>query len=116
VRQPFNVNALGLCAAVASLEDDEHLARSIKINRTGLGQLRAGFDTMGIEYIPSVANFLCFTAPADAADLYAALLREGVIVRPLANYGLRRSLRVTVGLEDENRRFLDALKRIISKP
>ena len=71
---------------------------------------------MGIEYLPSVANFLCFTVPGDAADVYGALLREGIIVRPLANYGLHRSLRVTVGLEDENTRFLDALKKVTSKP
>jgi histidinol-phosphate aminotransferase len=114
VRQPFNVNSLALAAALASLEDDDHLERSIDINRTGLRQLRAGFDAMGIEYIPSVANFLCFEVPGEAADVYAALLHEGIIVRPLANYGLHRSLRVTVGLEDENRHFLDALKKVTS--
>ena len=116
VRQPFNVNTLALAAALASLEDDDHLQRSIEINRSGLRQLRAGFDAMGIEYLPSVANFLCFAVPGDAADVYAALLREGIIVRPLANYGLHRSLRVTVGLEDENTRFLDALGKVTSKP
>ena len=116
VRQPFNVNTLALAAALASLEDDDHLQRSIEINRSGLRQLRAGFDAMGIEYLPSVANFLCFAVPGDAADVYAALLREGIIVRPLANYGLHRSLRVTVGLEDENTRFLDALDKVTSKP
>ena len=113
VRQPFNVNSLALAAALASLEDDEHLQRSTAINRSGLGQLRAGFDAMGIEYIPSVANFLCFAVPGDAGDVYTALLHEGIIVRPVASYGLPRHLRVTVGLEDENTRFLEALKKIV---
>ena len=116
VRQPFNVNSLGLAAAMASLEDDDHLRRSIDINRSGLDQLRAGFDAMGIDYIPSVANFLCFNLPGEAADVYTGLLHEGIIVRPLANYGLPRSLRVTVGLEDENTRFLGALKKVTSTP
>ena len=102
-----------LAAAHASLEDDEHLQRSTGINRSGLVQLRAGFDAMGIEYIPSVANFLCFAVPGDAGDVYTALLHEGIIVRPVASYGLPRHLRVTVGLEDENTRFLEALKKNI---
>lgn len=115
VRQPFNVNSLALAAAAASLEDDEHLARGIDINRNGMRQLQAGFDTLGVEYIPSVANFLCFAPPGDAAAHYTALLHEGIIVRPLASYALHQHLRVTVGLEDENARFLDALKRVIAK-
>lgn len=116
VRQPFNVNSLALAAAAASLEDDDHLARSVEVNRTGMGQLRDGFDAMAIEYIPSVGNFLCFAVPGDAADVYSALLQEGIIVRPVANYGLPRHLRVTVGLEDENARFLDALKKVLARP
>jgi histidinol-phosphate aminotransferase len=115
VRQPFNVNSLALAAAAASLEDHEHLARSVAINRSGMRQLRAGFDAMGIAHIPSVANFICFAVPGDAADVYTALLREGVIVRPVASYGLPRHLRVTVGLADENARFLQALEGVIEK-
>lgn len=114
VRQPFNVNSLALAAAAASLEDHEHLARNVEINRLGMRQLRAGFDAMGVEYIPSVANFLCFQVPGNAADVYTALLQEGIIVRPLANYGLPGHLRVTVGLEDENTRFLHALRTIVA--
>ncbi len=112
VRQPFNVNSLALAAAAASLQDDEHLARSVEVNRHGMQQLRAGFDAMGIAYIASVANFLCFEVPGDADAVYTRLLNEGIIVRPVANYGLPRSLRVTVGLEDENARFLEALERV----
>jgi histidinol-phosphate aminotransferase len=116
VRQPFNVNSLALAAAAASLEDDEHLSRSVDINRDGKRQLCAGFDASGIEYIPSVANFLCFAVPGDAAHVYNGLLREGVIVRPLGVYGLPGHLRVTVGLEDENARFLHALDKVIDRP
>jgi histidinol-phosphate aminotransferase len=115
VRQPFNVNSLALAAAAGSLEDEEHLARALEVNRAGMRQLRAGFDAMGIAYIPSVANFLCFAPPGDAAAHYTALLHEGIIVRPLTNYGLGGHLRVTVGLEDENLRFLDALEKVIAK-
>ena len=114
VRQPFNVNSLALAAAAASLEDHEHLARSVEVNRSGMRQLRAGFDAMGIAYIPSVANFLCFAVPGNAADVYTALLHEGIIVRPAASYGLPRHLRVTVGLQDENARFLQALEKVIA--
>jgi histidinol-phosphate aminotransferase len=88
----------------------------VAINRAGMAQLRAGFESMGVEYIPSVGNFLCFRVPGDAASVYTALLHQGVIVRPVANYGLPDHLRVTVGLEDENTRFLDTLQKIITGP
>jgi histidinol-phosphate aminotransferase len=117
VRQPFNVNSVALAAAAASLEDDEHLARSVDVNRSGLRKLRAGFDARGIDYIASVANFVTFAVPGgDAAAVYTALLHEGIIVRPVANYGLPGHLRVTVGLEDENARFLDVLDKVIEAP
>jgi histidinol-phosphate aminotransferase len=116
VRQPFNVNSVALAAAAASLEDDEHLARSVEVNRSGLGQLHAGFDAMGIETIPSVANFVCFAVPGGAAaDVYSRLLHEGIIVRPVASYGMPGHLRVTVGLEDENARFLEALAKVLAQ-
>lgn len=115
VRQPFNVNSVALAAAAASLEDDEHLARSVEVNRRGMQQLRAGFDAMGIVCIASVANFLCFEVPGVAEDVYSRLLQAGIIVRPVANYGLPRHLRVTVGLEDENKRFLAALEQVLAR-
>ena len=114
VRQPFNVSSPALAAARAALEDDAHIERSREVNRNGIEQLRRGFDAMGIEYIPSVANFLCFEVPGDAGDVYARLLAEGVIVRPVAGYGLARHLRVSVGLEEENARFLAALDKVIA--
>jgi len=113
IRQPFNVNTLAMVAAVAALDDDEHVRASVELNRRGMQQLRDGFERLGLRYIPSAANFISVEV-GDAARIYDALLRKGVIVRPIANYGLPRHLRVTVGLEAENARFLDALESVIS--
>lgn len=112
VRQPFNVNSPGLAAAEAALADVQHVRRSVAQNRAGDEQLRVGLERLGLGFIPSVANFLCVEVGDDAAAFYEALLREGVIVRPLAGYGMPRHLRVTIGTADENSRFLNALGRI----
>jgi histidinol-phosphate aminotransferase len=69
---------------------------------------------MGLDYIPSVGNFICVDVGKDAANVYDALLHEGVIVRPIANYGMPSFLRVTVGLPEENERFLQALKKVLA--
>lgn len=114
VRQPFNVNLVAQHAALAALDDVEHLARTRETNGRGMAQLTAGFDALGLSYIPSAGNFVC-VAVADAGRVYEALLREGVIVRPVANYGLPNYLRVTVGLAEENERFLSALEKVIDK-
>ena len=113
VRQPFNVNSLALAAAAAALEDTAHLAQSLKLNAEGMRLLTRAFEERGLEYIPSVGNFVCVRV-GDGDAVYEALLREGVIVRPVANYGLPEYLRVTLGLPEENARFLDALKKILS--
>ena len=109
VRQPFNCNNLALAAATAALDDHDFVSRSQQLNRAGMAQLTAGFDRLGFEYIPSYGNFVTFRA-GDAAAINQNLLREGVIVRPIAGYGLPEWLRVTVGTEAENTRFLQALE------
>lgn len=114
VRPPFNVNSVALAAASAALEDSEHLQRSVKTNADGLAQLTAGFDSMGLGYIPSVGNFISVDVCRPAAPLYDALLREAVIVRPVANYGMPNHLRVTVGTAEENARFLAALQKVLA--
>jgi len=114
VRPPFNVNGMALAAAVAALEDEGHLKRSVKLNADGLKQLVEGFNMMGLDYIPSVGNFISVDVGRTAAPLYEALLREAVIVRPVANYGMPNHLRVTVGTEEENARFLSALKKVLA--
>ncbi|OIP10689.1 MAG: histidinol-phosphate transaminase [Betaproteobacteria bacterium CG2_30_68_42] len=112
VRQPFNVSSVALAAAQAALGDDAFVATSHEHNRRGLAQLVAGFERMGVSYIPSYGNFVTFHA-GDAARVNARLLEQGIIVRPIANYGLPRHLRVTVGLETENQRFLEALAKAL---
>jgi histidinol-phosphate aminotransferase len=113
VRQPFNVNSLAQAAAVAALEDTQHLQRSRQVNRDGMRQLVAGFEQLGLPFIPSAGNFVCVEV-GDAARVNTALQRAGVIVRPLANYGMPRHLRVTVGLPEENERFLRVLTSVAS--
>jgi histidinol-phosphate aminotransferase len=109
VRQPFNVNSLALAAATAALGDAKFVAKSVKMNRSGLAALERSFKSLGLEYIPSCANFIAFRVPrADA--VYEKLLRQGVIVRPVAGYGMPEHLRVTVGTPKENERFLKALR------
>jgi histidinol-phosphate aminotransferase len=109
VRQPFNVNSIALAAAAAALEDMEFVAKSYAENLQGLAQLRAGAERLGLEYIPSYGNFLTIRV-GKAQDVYKRLLRRGVIVRPVGGgYELPEHLRVTVGTEAENERFLAAL-------
>jgi histidinol-phosphate aminotransferase len=109
VRQPFNVNALAQAAAIAALADDAYVDESRALNKRGLAQLYAGLSTLGIAYVPSHGNFV-LAKVGDAARINQALLQQGVIVRPVASYGLPDCLRVTVGLPAENDRFLAALK------
>ena len=110
VRQPFNVNNLALAAALAALDDHVFLAESFDLNRRGIEQILAGLKRLGLAHIPAHGNFVTFRA-GDAARVNQRLLQQGVIVRPLANYGMPEHLRVTVGLEAENLRFLEALEK-----
>jgi histidinol-phosphate aminotransferase len=114
VRQPFNVNSLAQVAAIASLADDDFVARSYALNQAGMTQLTQGFNKLGLEYIPSYANFVSFKV-ANAANVNQQLLQNGVIVRPIANYEMPDYLRVSIGLFSENARFLDVLEKILSQ-
>ena len=109
VRQPFNVNNLAIAAAVAALDDHVFIAESYELNRRGMEQVVAGLKRLGLEHIPSHGNFVTF-AVADGAAINRRLLQQGVIVRPIGGYGLPNHLRVTIGLERENARFLEALE------
>ncbi|MCC4260474.1 histidinol-phosphate transaminase [Pseudomonas aestusnigri] len=115
VRQPFNVNSLALAAALAALEDEAYLIESRRINRIGMQQLEEGCAALGLSWIPSRGNFLAIDLGREAAPVFQGLLREGVIVRPVANYGMPNYLRVTIGLPAENQRFLDALKQVLAR-
>ena len=114
VRQPFNCNAVALAAAQAALADDSYLDDSRSENAAGLGQLVEGLERLGMTVIPSVANFIAFDCQREAMPLYQALLAQGVIVRPIAAYGLPNHLRVSIGLSRENERFLQALEQVLA--
>ena len=118
VRQPFNVNNLAIVAAVAALADQDFLRDSFELNVAGMKQLLDGCRRLGISWIPSYANFVTVEIPraggqSQAGAVFQKLLRLGVIVRPLANYGMPDHLRVTVGLARENARFLEALEAVL---
>lgn len=113
VRQPFNVSSVGLAAAEAALGDEEFIARSAEINQRGMTQLTAAFAALGLEWIPSCGNFLTFKV-GDAVGVNQALLRQGVIVRPIAAYGMPHWLRVSIGLPEENARFIAALEQALA--
>ncbi|SPE32495.1 Histidinol-phosphate aminotransferase 1 (fragment) [Burkholderiales bacterium] len=108
VRLPFNVSTIAQAAACAALADEAFLRRSHALNRAGLRELDAGLRGMGLETVPSFANFLLVRV-GPAARAYRELLARGVIVRPVGSYDLPDWLRVTVGLPQENERFLKAL-------
>lgn len=108
-RHPFNVNLLAEAAAVAALDDREHLERTLQLNAEGLDFLSRELGALGIEVWPSEANFL-LARPGPGA--YERLLREGVIVRPLAGFGMPDHVRITIGLPEENERLVKALRRI----
>jgi histidinol-phosphate aminotransferase len=114
IRRPFDVNELAHVAALASLDDAAELARRRELNELGREQLRAVFESLDMHPHPAVANFLCADV-GDAAGLARALEREGVIVRPLAQFGAPEWVRVTVGSPDENGVFADAMSRVFER-
>ncbi len=114
VRQPFNVNLMSLAAGLIALDDESYLQESVRMNREGMRFLTEACGQMGLSYIPSVGNFLTIDFGRDAMPIYDALLREGVIVRPIGVYGMPEHLRVTIGLPEENARFVDALQKVLN--
>lgn len=115
VRHPFNVNAPAQAAAIAALADTEHVTRSVAHNRTERARLMAGLQTLGLDFIPSVCNFVSVDLGRPVGPVDQALLREGVICRPVANYGLPNHLRISVGLAHENERLLETLARVLRR-
>ncbi|MGR8933588.1 MAG: histidinol-phosphate transaminase [Gammaproteobacteria bacterium] len=113
VRQPFNINMLALAAVQAALDDSEHLQRTLANNRDGLQQLTEGFAALELEWIPSLGNFVSVHLHRPGLPVYEALLRKGVIVRPVANYEMPQHLRISVGTARENQIFLNALKDVL---
>lgn len=113
VRPAFNVNALALAAAEAALGDHEFIEHTRETNSRGMRQLSEGLEKLGINVIPSAANFLLAGFDRSGDELNEALLRKGVIVRPVGNYGLDNYLRITIGTREQNERVLSALDEIL---
>ena len=113
VRQPFNVNSLALAAAAAALGDADFVARSRDLNAAGMAQIIAGLSDMGLPHIPSRGNFVAFDVGRPGLAVFDSLLRKGVIVRPVTSYGMPNHLRVSIGLPEENARFLETLRHIL---
>lgn len=114
VRQPFNGNSLALAAAEASLQDKEHVQRTANVNALGMEQLSKGFASLGLSHLPSAGNFLCVNLGQPADTVFQGLLQQGVIVRPVANYGLENFLRVSIGTAEENTHCLETLSRVLA--
>lgn len=117
IRQPFNVNSMAQAAAIAALNDSAFLQKSAKLNADGYLQLTSAFDALGLEYVPSYGNFVLVRVGNDdgaGARINLALLKQGVIVRPVGNYGLPQWLRISIGLPEENAVFLEVLKKVMS--
>ena len=112
VRQPFNVSDIAQTAAAAALFDDEFVEQSYLLNKRGMQTLTDGFLRLGLSWIPSHANFVCVKV-GKGAEVFNRLLKHGIIVRPIASYGLPEYLRVTIGTESENERFLAALAIVL---
>lgn len=113
VRQPFNVNAIAQAAALAALDDHDFVARARAANTSGLRLLEKALDERGLAWVPSVANFLLVRV-GDGGRVFAELQKRGVIVRPVKPYGMPEWIRVTVGTEGQNRRFLSALDAVLA--
>lgn len=115
VRLPFNVNSLAQAAALASLEDEEQVKKTRRMNHEGKKFLYAAFKDLGLEYIPTQANFILINLRKNGKRICRALLKGGIIAREMSAWGLNNYLRVTMGREEENRRFIQALKKILRR-
>src|SRR5712664_1554908 len=115
IRQPFNVNSLGQVAALAALDDEAHILECVRMIEAGRHFLYDEFKRIGLQYVPSRANFILVDVGRNAADIYQQLLHQGVIVRPMTPFGLETALRITVGTPEENRKLVKALRVVLGK-
>lgn len=115
VRQPFNVSSLAQVAARASLKDKEHVEKSIRTNIEGKEYLYKEFEKMGLDYVPSEANFILVHMDRPGSEVMKQLLKEGVIVRPVAGYEFPNSVRITIGTMEQNQRLISSLKKVLGR-
>ena len=113
VRNPFNVNSIAQAGALAALSDKDHLDKVRQVTWDGLDYFYSELNRMGLKYWPSEGNFVLFDTARDAKAMFEALLRHGVIMRPVINYGFPTQLRLSVGLEAENRASMAALEKVL---
>jgi len=114
VRQPFNTNMLAQVAAIASLDDIDHVNKSVSMNTAGKIFLERSFNEMGLKYLPTMGNFISVNVRQNGVELYQKMLQHGVIVRPVANYAMPEYLRITIGTQQQNERFVETLKSCLS--
>jgi histidinol-phosphate aminotransferase len=114
VRQPFSVNSLAQVGALAALDDNEFVEKTLTVIKEGLAYLYAQLNRLGLEYVPTQANFFCIKTPLGAQETYRRMLDQGVIVRPMESFGLRDYIRINVGLPEENKRFINTLEKVLS--
>ncbi len=115
VRHPFNVNFFAQIAGIAALGDTAYVERSKRLNLEGLRYVKGELEQISVSYTPSFANFVLIDLQEDPMPIYNSLLKEGVIVRPVGAYGLKTHLRVTIGLPEENEKFIKALRKVLNK-
>lgn len=113
-RSPFNVNSFAQLGALAALDDKEHIARSVQMVNEGRRAYEEFFDGLGLEYVPSHTNFILVNV-GDGVGVFRAALSQGVIMRPMAAYGLHEFIRITIGNEQENARCIEVLRKILQK-
>jgi histidinol-phosphate aminotransferase len=115
IRQPFNVNSLAQAAGLAALDDEAHILECVRMIEAGRHFLYDEFKRIGLQYVPSRANFILVDVGRNAAEIYQKLLHQGVIVRPMTPFGLETALRITVGTPEENRKLVKALRVVLGK-
>jgi histidinol-phosphate aminotransferase len=114
IRQPFNSNLLAQIAAVAALDDNDFVTKTLNLVKEELRYLYQNLDEMGLEYLPTETNFFLIKVPSGGKNIYRLMLREGVIIRSMDSYGLGEYIRINVGLPEENERFINSLKKVIN--
>lgn len=115
VRKPFNVNNLAQVALVAALQDDSFMKKTQLLTWKGLDYFYEELQKLGLPYFESQGNFVLFDTKRNAQKVDQALLRRGIILRPVLNYGFPHHLRMSVGLEEENQAAIEALKAVLSE-
>ena len=114
IRQPFNVNAMAQAAALAALDDDAYVEKTRKMVARGVAYFQREFRKMKLPYVPAVVNFILVEV-GKGRDVFVGLQKEGVIVRPMDGYGLPQYVRITIGKSDENKKCIEALKRVLGR-